>query len=280
MLESQYEVRGPWSLATGIAFWKGFAPSALRGTADQSSLRSVFLCDKDWSRVEVVVTQRGAVAHIAVSGPGDLEAATSQVLRFLSLDVDASGWPAVGDRDPIIAAVQRQLPGFRPCGFHSPYEAAVWAVMSQRLQIRQAASMLSALTARDGEGGALPSPDVLRNLSLDLPGRKQEYIHAVADAALEGRLDGALLRYLPAAESIAQVQAITGIGPFSAELIVLRGAGAVDVLPRHEKRLEAELLLRYGPAADLAAVTAAWKPFRTWAAVHLRAAVGVQMTGA
>lgn len=62
------------------------------------------------------------------------------------------------------------------------------------------------------------------------------------------------------------------------ELIVLRGAGTVDVLPRHDKRLEAELLRLYGAAADLSAVTARWEPFRTWAAVHLRAASGLQMT--
>ena len=277
-MESEYEVRGPWSLATGIAFWKGFAPSALRGSAEPGSLRSVFLCDADWRRVEVVVTQRESIGRIAVTGPGDLEAATAQVLRFLSLDVDARGWPQVGERDPIIAAVQRKLPGFRPCGFHSPYEAAVWAVMSQRLTIRQAASMMSALAAQEGDGGALPTPNVLRDLTLDLPGRKPEYLHAVSEAALDGRLDGAELRDLPAAESLAQVQAITGIGPFSAELSVLRGAGTVDVLPRHEKRLEAELLRLYGAAADLSAVTARWEPFRTWAAVHLRAASGLQMT--
>jgi DNA-3-methyladenine glycosylase II len=34
----------------------------------------------------------------------------------------------------------------------------------------------------------------LRTLDLDLPGRKTEYLRAVADAALEGRLDGGSAR--------------------------------------------------------------------------------------
>ena len=31
-----------------------------------------------------------------------------------------------------------------------------------------------------------PGPNVLRDLTLDLPGRKPEYLHAVSEAALDG----------------------------------------------------------------------------------------------
>jgi DNA-3-methyladenine glycosylase II len=64
------------------------------------------------------------------------------------------------------------------------------------------------------------------------------------------------------------VQQVKGLGPFAAELVVLRGANAPDMLPRHEKRLDAE---RYDTGRTLAEVSKAWRPFRTWAAVHLRA---------
>lgn len=67
------------------------------------------------------VTQHNASAGITVVGDGDLDAAAEQVCRFLSLDVDARGWPDVAERDPFIAEAQAQLPGLRPCGFHSPY---------------------------------------------------------------------------------------------------------------------------------------------------------------
>ncbi|WP_157472667.1 hypothetical protein [Frankia sp. EAN1pec] len=45
------------------------------------------------------MTQHRDVAHIALSGAGDLAAAAVQVCRFLSLDVDARGWPDVAHRD-------------------------------------------------------------------------------------------------------------------------------------------------------------------------------------
>ncbi len=41
-----------------------------------------------------------------------------------------------------------------------------------------------------GDDGTFPAPQVLRTLDLDLPGRKAEYLHAVATAALDGILDG------------------------------------------------------------------------------------------
>jgi DNA-3-methyladenine glycosylase II len=67
------------------------------------------------------------------------------------------------------------------------------------------------------------------------------------------------------------VQAIKGIGPFAAELVVVRGANAPDALPRHERRLSAEVAERYGDGRTLEEVAEAWRPFRTWASVHLRA---------
>jgi DNA-3-methyladenine glycosylase II len=65
------------------------------------------------------------------------------------------------------------------------------------------------------------------------------------------------------------VQEIKGLGPFAAELVVLRGANAPDGLPTHERRLDDEVAGRHGrPVAE---VSERWRPFRTWAAVHLRA---------
>ena len=277
------EVLGPWSLSTSRAFWEGFTPAALprgssapagRGSAAATALQAVFLNEHDWSRTQVSVRQHGAAsatAEIAVSGEGDLDAATSQVCRFLALDVDARGWPEVAERDAVIADAQRQLPGLRPCGFHSPYEAAAWAVLSQRQRIASAARLRADLIRDHGDDGAFPPPQRLRTLDLDLPGRKNEYLRSVADAALDGRLDGPTLRGVDPSEAVSRVAQITGLGPFSAELVVLRGANAPDAVPAHERRLEAEIADQYGPDHDLAEVSEAWRPFRTWASVHLRA---------
>lgn len=256
-------VQGPWSLATSRAFWEGFRPSALP-QREGEALRATFLVEGEWRRAAVSVTQRGATAVLALSGPGDLDRAAAQVSRFLSLDVDGRAWPEVGDRDPVIAEAQATLPGLRPCGFYSPYEAAAWAVLSQRISMSQAARLKAALL-RDG---VFPAPAELLSSELDLPGRKPEYLRAVAEAALDGLLDAVTLRAMKPAAAVLAVRQVKGLGPFAAELVVLRGANAPDAVPHNEARLTDEVRERYG--RPLAEVSEAWRPYRTWASVHLR----------
>ncbi|MEQ3553889.1 DNA-3-methyladenine glycosylase 2 family protein [Pseudonocardia nematodicida] len=267
----EHRVAGPWSLATSRHFWEGFSPAALPAAPGTDELRTVFRSEHDWTVAEARVAQDGDRAAVEVRGDGDLDRAVEQVARFLALDVDGREWPGVARRDPVMADAQRRLPGLRPCGFHSPYEAAAWSVLSQRTRITHAAALRASLAERYGEDGAFPTPDVLRGADLNLPGRKPEYLRAVADAALDGVLDGAALRAIGPDEAIGRVREILGLGPFAAELVVLRGANAPDVLPRHERRLTAEIAERYGPDADPVDVAEGWRPLRTWAAVHLRA---------
>jgi hypothetical protein len=47
-------------------------------------------------------------------------------------------------------------------------------------------------------------------LDLDLPGRKSEHLRAVAEAALDGLLDGAVLRALDPSRAIQRMQQVKG----------------------------------------------------------------------
>ena len=76
--------------------------------------------------------------------------------------------------------------------------------------------------------------------------------------------------FIPA-DAIREVGEIKGLGPFSAELVVIRGANAPDVMPTAERRLNAELDELYGPGHSRELISEQWKPFRSWAAVYLRA---------
>src|SRR5580700_9229810 len=120
------EVLGPWSLETSRRFWEGFAPAELGTQHQPKALRTVFRVEGDWSVAEVHVTQQASTASVTVVGGGDLDQAVAQACRFLSLDIDARGWPDIARLDPVMADAQQRLPGLRPCGFHSPYEAAAW----------------------------------------------------------------------------------------------------------------------------------------------------------
>jgi DNA-3-methyladenine glycosylase II len=74
-----------------------------------------------------------------------------------------------------------------------------------------------------------------------------------------------------------QVQQVKGLGAFAAELVVVRGANHPDVLPTQERRLAAEITEQYGPERELAEIAESWRPYRTWAALHLRVQRGERL---
>jgi DNA-3-methyladenine glycosylase II len=201
------------------------------------------------------------------------------------VDVDGSGYDALGARDELLGLLQRARPGLRPPLFHSAYEAACWAVLSARRPAAQMARVRDRLARASGEvltvAGAeapvFPSPTQLLAVREfpGLPAEKITRLHSVAEAALVGELDTDGLRALDPGEAAARVRRLPGIGPFYAELITVRALGHTDVLPTAEvgaAEIAGALLGRRLDAAGLAAVAVSWSPWRTWACVALRAA--------
>ena len=229
----------------------------------------------------------GDAAGDGANGAAMIEKVAAQTARMLSLDIDAQGYEAVAVRDPVVARVLATAPGLRPPLFHSPYEAAAWCVLSLRWSGRQASAVRDRLAIAHGRTvevagvsmAVFPTPVQLLGVDTfaGIPPVKIERLHGVARAAEEGLLDAERLRQAEPDEAMARLRQIPGIGPFSASLIVLRASGVCDVPVDHEPRL-AEIVGRSyglpGPAtpADLQRIGEAWRPFRTWVAVLLRAA--------
>src|SRR5690242_17017772 len=77
----------------------------------------------------VTVRQTGlqtieGTVHGPAAGSDPHDRAWDQAMAVLSLDYDATGYPEVGERDPVIGKLQRETGYLRPVLFHSPYEAA------------------------------------------------------------------------------------------------------------------------------------------------------------
>jgi DNA-3-methyladenine glycosylase II len=274
---------GPFSLAASAEFLEGFAPAAHRA-AGPGHLHLAFVPDGEEAAAGVCLRQADAVVG-EVFGEADPGAVREQVARILSLDVDGTGFPGVGQRDPVVAGLQARWPGLRPVGFFSPYEAAAWALIGHRIRIVQAARVKERMAAELGQAvdihgelrHAFPAPARLAGLE-EFPGlfaRKVEHLRALGQAAAVGRLDGAMLRALPREQALARLEQLPGIGGFSAELVLLRGAGDPDHLPRHEPRLCRGAALAYGldeppDRAWLEERAAAWRPYRSWVVLLLR----------
>jgi DNA-3-methyladenine glycosylase II len=282
---SRVALRGPYDLAE-VALM-GF------GHRNESSfdglMRLAFCLDGQEQQVGVEVRQAGDHLDLVVHGDGDLDAITAQVARVVSADADGVAWDAVCAADPVLARVHAIAPGFRPSNFYSPYEAAVWAVISARRARPQGIALRRKIAEAYGRGfelagqteWALPTPSTILTITSfpGLPADRIPRLHAIANAALHGLLDVGRLRAMEPADAMLEVQQLPGIGPFYSALIVIRALGLTDVLSVQEDHTRELVREKYGfdhtPSdAELERVAEAWRPFRTWAAVTLRALSG------
>ncbi|MGB3681119.1 MAG: hypothetical protein WA990_01395, partial [Rubrobacteraceae bacterium] len=142
MARATFEIKpeGPYSFSASISFLEGFAPAAYDG-GGAFHLRLAFVAGGREAVAGVLVRSEGEVVTGEVYGEADPETVKRQVARILSLDVDGSGFPEVGGRDPVVGKLQERYPGLRPVCFYSPYEAAAWAIIGNRIRIVQAAKM-------------------------------------------------------------------------------------------------------------------------------------------
>jgi DNA-3-methyladenine glycosylase II len=275
---------GPFSLAQAASF--GFGP---REAEAGGAMRMAFAADGSGSPVGVVLhedadgTIRGE-AH----GDAPVDAVREQVARILSLEHDGRAWQDVGRRDPVLGALQARFPGLRPVLFHSPYEAAAWAVIVARSGRVQARKVRRAISERHGATfelagetlAAFPSAEALLEIDEPIPSltnEKRLRLHGIARAELEGRLDVAHLRELGPEAAGNELRELRGIGPFSASLVVLRAVGFTDVLPVDQPLVQRAVEDAYAIGESLtpeqfAELAEPWRPFRTWATVLLRVA--------
>jgi DNA-3-methyladenine glycosylase II len=278
------EPSGSFDLAQSIGFLEDWPVT--RRPADDSVLRFAFCVEHDWRPVGIRVSQHGHRVDVETTGPGvSAERIRPQIARVLSLDVDASGLDDLARHDPVVARLIRAAPGLRPVCFWTPWEAACWAILSQRTPMRAASALKQRIAGELGtpvevDGTvqlAFPSPQAV----LEAPGLpgvssvKLDRIRALAGAAKDGTLTAGTLRAIPADDALAALRRLPGIGPFSAALILIRGAGAPDVFTTDEPRLLAAMRRFYqlpdsATADDYRTVAEGWRPLRSWVSFWMR----------
>jgi DNA-3-methyladenine glycosylase II len=277
---------GPFSLAAARDFAGGFPAGIGGGAVGETSIALAFPVEGSSSSAAVELSQRpdGRVVGRTDAAPEDLPTVIRQASRALSLDHDGSGWPAVGERDPIIGRLQREHGYLRPVCFYSAYEAATSFVIGQRISMRQGARIKERLREAAGDKPtvdghvhpAFPRPERLVELReiTGVSAQKVTWLHGIARAALEGRLDTERLRAMPRDAALEALRELPGIGPWTAEAIRLRGCGMRDELPVNDDITPSAATAVYGrerfDRADLEVLAEPWRPYRMWAVVLLR----------
>jgi DNA-3-methyladenine glycosylase II len=280
-----------FSLAAASAFYADFIPGSGMAAAAVDgrtlSLHLAFRLDRTFVAVAVALREEGdtVVLECAAECAGalDTDAVTRQVARILGLDADAAAWTSLGQRDPVVARLQAQFPGFFTAAKPSPYEAAVWGILAPRMHIQAAAKLKMGIARDYGDAVELhgrvhhvfPSPSAVLGIDrvAGLADEKLARLKGVARAALEGKLDAERLRAMTENEALAELQSLRGVGPWTASHIFYRGAAPHDAFPTAEPRVLHGVALAYGissPSQEtFERLAEAWRPFRMWVCVLL-----------
>lgn len=276
--------KGQFDLVAAIEFLRGFGPVDHNESGDGHTLLLPLVVEGEWLPAVVEVSDVGdGDLAVTAHGPGAGNAAITQIRRVLSLDLDPAPFDKVCDADPVLAEARGRHPVLRPVLFPSVYESLAWAILSQRTRMASASAAKARIAQTLGqvvdvsgeEVAVFPEPARLSSLEpmKGVTETKAARLRGLAAAVVNDDVTAA--RIVAAPDALEQLQQIDGVGPFSAELALVRGAGALDHLPGHEARLDAIVRDGYDLADDnkdgIAKVAEAWRPYRSWAAFLLRA---------
>jgi AraC family transcriptional regulator, regulatory protein of adaptative response / DNA-3-methyladenine glycosylase II len=211
----------------------------------------------------------------------DLTSAISRCRRLLDLDADPDAVIDVLSSDTALAPVVAKAPGQRIPRTVDEAELAVRAVLGQQVSMKAARTHASRLVVAYGDpiddaNGALthtfPSVEQLGDIDpahLAVPASRRRTVTALVAALADGSVVLNAGCDWDAARD--QLLALPGIGPWTAEVIAMRGLGDPDAFPASDLglRLAAEQLGLPADQRELSARSQRWRPWRSYATQHL-----------
>ncbi|HEX6515974.1 MAG TPA: AlkA N-terminal domain-containing protein [Nocardioidaceae bacterium] len=233
---------------------------------------------------------------LSVSDLRDLGAAVERCRRVLDADCDPIAVDDSLASDPRLAVLVRRHPGLRVPGHVDGAELAVRAVLGQQVSVEGARTLAARIVRRYGEqlpaasdapGDRLaeptylfPAPDVLAEADPDdlpMPRARARALTTLCAAIAEGRL--ALDRSADRADVRAALLALPGVGPWTADYIAMRALGDPDAFLPTDVGVRNALRLLGEDPADAAATGLAWRPWRSYALMHLWTSLAAQPAG-
>jgi AraC family transcriptional regulator of adaptative response / DNA-3-methyladenine glycosylase II len=214
-----------------------------------------------------------------------------RVRRIFGLDQPtADRIPQLVD-DPLLSTLVAARRGLRVSGAWDRFETAVRIIVSQQISLRGARTILGRLV--EAFGTPVPGLDTLglthvfpsaeriakatesQIAALGMPAARAATIRGFARAYASEQISLEPSIELP--RLLEQLEALPGIGPWTAQCIALRAGGHIDAFPAEDvglRRAAARCLGRESiSTAELAELAEAWRPYRGLAAMHLWASL-------
>ena len=211
----------------------------------------------------------------------DLATAIARCRRLLDLDADPEAVIDTLTRDPDLAPAVTKAPGQRIPRTVDEAELAVRAVLGQQVSTKAARTHAGRLVAaygqpvQDPDGGlthTFPSVEDLADIDpihLAVPKARQRTLSAL----VAGLADNSVILDAGSDWECARTQllALPGVGPWTAEVIAMRGLGDPDAFPASDLGLQLAAKQLGLPTHQRALIerSARWRPWRSYATQHL-----------
>lgn len=179
--------------------------------------------------------------------------------------------------DPVMAGL---VDRFGPCGLTvktgSPFEVLAAAIISQQLSNKAAGTIQARVVALVGsltaEALAVADKDALR--ACGLSNAKARWLTALGQAAVSGTLDFNAIAAMDNFEAIRTLDALPGIGPWTAEMWLIFAQGREDLFSMGDVGLRNAINALYAGGEKLdepatRAITDRWAPYRSCASWYL-----------
>lgn len=235
--------------------------------------------------VELTPTPSYVSCVLRLADLRDLTAAVARCRRLLDADADARAIDDHLAREPALAPLIDAQPGLRVPGAVDGAELAVRAVLGQQVSVAAARTLAARVTALAGDslvtevGGVsrlFPTTARLAALdpaSLPMPRARASTVVALAGALASRRV--VLDEGADRDDAIRSLLEVPGIGPWTAAYVALRALRDPDVFVPGDAGIRRGLS-RLGLRADDAA---RWRPWRSYASMHLWSAASSPKRG-
>ncbi len=220
--------------------------------------------------------------------PRQQQDAKRLVLSMFGLKVNLQPFYNMTASEPALSELVEQFRGMRPTRYPTIFESLVNAIACQQVSLDAGISVLNRLSESFGSAFeshtarlcAFPSPEQLVKVSetdlkqLGFSYQKARSIKGLAFGVANGDIELEQLESASNEEAIAYLQTIRGIGHWSAEYVLLRGLGRLDVFPGDDvggqNNIQNLLQLDARPDyEELGRLKAKWHPYAGLIYFHL-----------
>lgn len=214
--------------------------------------------------------------------------AKSQLERMLGLRRDLAPFYKLAKRDPRLAPLVEEFRGLKPPRFPTVFEAVVNGIACQQLSLLVGILLLSRLTHKYGRTvgtpgdslRAFPAPADLAEVrsqslrALGFSGHKANFLLTLSSAIRDRSLDLEQLARLDNEVAVESLRGLSGVGRWTAEYVLLRGLGRLDIYPGDDvgaRNNLARFLGRRKPLdyQSVRRAVAGWQPYAGFIYFHL-----------